>query len=63
LREDFLISSCENDVLLGVNGAYVNSPADVRRAIQAANRFVVFNLVRGDNRIDVRARKSGAQGT
>jgi Do/DeqQ family serine protease len=61
--EAFQLGLRENDVLLGVNGAYVNSPADVRRAIQSANRFVVFNLVRGDNRIDLRARKSGAQGT
>ncbi len=61
--EAFQIGLRENDVLLGINGAYVNSPADVRRAIQSANRFVVFNLVRGDNRIDLRARKSGVQGT
>jgi Do/DeqQ family serine protease len=61
--EAFQLGLRENDVLLGVNGAYVNSPADVRRAIQSANRFVVFNLVRGDNRIDLRARKSGTQGT
>jgi Do/DeqQ family serine protease len=61
--EAYQIGLRENDVLLGVNGAYVNSPAEVRRAIQSANRFVVFNLVRGDNRIDLRARKSGVQGT
>ncbi len=61
--EAFQIGLRDDDVLLGVNGAYVNSPADVRRAIQSASRFVVFNLVRGDNRIDLRARKSGAQGT
>jgi Do/DeqQ family serine protease len=61
--EAFQIGLRENDVLLGINGAYVNSPSDVRRAIQSANRFVVFNLVRGDNRIDLRARKSGTQGT
>ncbi len=61
--EAFQVGLRENDVLLGINGAYVNSPADVRRAIQSATRFVVFNLVRGDNRIDLRARKSGTQGT
>lgn len=61
--EAFQIGLRENDVLLGVNGNYVNSPAEVRRAIQSANRFVVFNLVRGDNRIDLRARKGATQGT
>ncbi len=53
----------ENDILLGVNGAYVQSPEEVRRAIREANRFVVFNLLRGDNRIDLRARKGTSQGT
>ena len=53
----------ENDILLGVNGAYVQSPDEVRRAIREANRFVVFNLLRGDNRIDLRARKGSGQGT
>ena len=53
----------ENDILLGVNGAYVQSPEEVRRAIREANRFVVFNLLRGDNRIDLRARKGSSQGT
>lgn len=61
--EAFQIGLRENDVLLGVNGRYVNSPQDVRNAIREANRFVVFNLIRGDNRIDLRARKSGTQGT
>jgi Do/DeqQ family serine protease len=61
--EAFQIGLRENDVLLGVNGRYVNSPQDVRAAIRDSNRFVVFNLVRGDNRIDLRARKSGTQGT
>ncbi len=60
--EAFQIGLRENDVLLGVNGRYVNSPQDVRNAIRDANRFVVFNLVRGDNRIDLRARKSATQG-
>ena len=53
----------ENDILLGVNGAYVQTPDEVRRAIREATRFVVFNLLRGDNRIDLRARKGGPQGT
>ena len=53
----------DNDILLGVNGAYVQSPEEVRRAIREANRFVVFNLLRGDNRIDLRARKGATQGT
>jgi len=53
----------ENDILLGVNGAYVQSPEEVRRAIREANRYVVFNLLRGDNRIDLRARKGTSQGT
>ena len=53
----------DNDILLGVNGAYVQSPEEVRRAIREANRFVVFNLLRGDNRIDLRARKGASQGT
>ncbi|MEO7279833.1 MAG: Do family serine endopeptidase [Casimicrobium sp.] len=53
----------DNDILLGVNGAYVQSPEDVRRAIREANRFVIFNLLRGDNRIDLRARKGASQGT
>jgi Do/DeqQ family serine protease len=61
--EAFQIGLRENDVLLGVNGRYVNSPQDVRAAIRDSNRFVVFNLVRGDNRIDLRARKSATQGT
>lgn len=61
--EAFQIGLRENDVLLGVNGRYVNSPQDVRNAIRDASRFVVFNLVRGDNRIDLRARKSATQGT
>jgi Do/DeqQ family serine protease len=61
--EAFQIGLRENDVLLGVNGGYVNSPADVRKAIRDANRFVVFNLIRGDNRIDLRARKNNNQGT
>ena len=53
----------DNDILLGVNGVYVQSPDEVRRAIREANRFVVFNLLRGDNRIDLRARKGASQGT
>ena len=53
----------ENDILLGVNGAYVQTPEEVRRAIREANRFVVFNLLRGDNRIDLRARKGATQGS
>ena len=53
----------DNDILLGVNGAYVQSPEEVRRAIRESNRFVVFNLLRGDSRIDLRARKGTAQGT
>jgi Do/DeqQ family serine protease len=53
----------DNDILLGVNGNVVQSPEDVRRAIREASRFVVFNLLRGDNRIDLRARKSAGQGT
>jgi len=61
--EAFQIGLRENDVLLGVNGSYVSSPQDVRRAIREANRFVVFNLLRGDNRIDLRARKGASQGT
>ncbi|TAG78504.1 MAG: Do family serine endopeptidase [Betaproteobacteria bacterium] len=61
--EAFQIGLRENDVLLGVNGRYVNSPQDVRNAIRDASRFVVFNLVRGDSRIDLRARKSTTQGT
>jgi Do/DeqQ family serine protease len=61
--EAFQVGLRENDVLLGVNGRYVNSPQDVRNAIRDANRFVVFNLVRGDNRIDLRARKNAGQGT
>jgi hypothetical protein len=50
-------------VLLGVNGSYVQTPDEVRRAIREANRYVVFNLLRGDNRIDLRARKGATQGT
>jgi Do/DeqQ family serine protease len=61
--EAFQIGLRENDVLLGVNGRYVNSPQDVRAAVRDSNRFVVFNLIRGDNRIDLRARKSASQGT
>jgi serine protease Do/serine protease DegQ len=61
--EAYQIGLRENDVLLGVNGSYVQTPDDVRRAIRDANRFVVFNLLRGDNRIDLRARKGAAQGT
>jgi Do/DeqQ family serine protease len=61
--EAFQIGLRDDDVLLGVNGRYVNSPQDVRNAIREANRFVVFNLVRGDNRIDLRARKGATQGT
>ena len=61
--EAYQVGLRENDILLGVNGAYVQTPDDVRRAIKDSNRFVVFNLVRGDNRIDLRARKSGPQGT
>ena len=53
----------DNDILLGINGNVVQSPEEVRRAIREANRFVVFNLQRGDNRIDLRARKSSGQGT
>ena len=53
----------ENDILLGVNGAYVQTPEEVRRAIREASRFVVFNLLRGDNRIDLRARKGTTQGS
>jgi Do/DeqQ family serine protease len=53
----------DNDILLGINGNVVQSPEEVRRAIREANRFVVFNLLRGDNRIDLRARKSAGQGT
>ena len=34
----------------------------VDRAIRESNRFVVFNLLRGDNRIDLRARKGTSQG-
>jgi Do/DeqQ family serine protease len=61
--EAFQIGLRDDDVLLGVNGRYVNSPQDVRNAIREATRFVVFNLVRGDNRIDLRARKGSTQGT
>jgi Do/DeqQ family serine protease len=53
----------DNDVLLGVNGSVVLTPDEVRRAIRESNRFVVFNLLRGDNRIDLRARKTAGQGT
>ena len=53
----------DNDILLGVNGSVVQSPEEVRRAIREANRFVVFNLLRGDNRIDLRARKGSSSGT
>lgn len=61
--EAYQIGLRENDVLLGVNGNYVQTPDEVRRAIREANRFVVFNLLRGDNRIDLRARKGASQGT
>lgn len=61
--EAYQIGLRENDVLLGVNGSYVQTPDEVRRAIREANRFVVFNLLRGDNRIDLRARKGASQGT
>ena len=61
--EAYQVGLRENDILLGVNGAYVQTPDEVRRAIREANRFVVFNLLRGDNRIDLRARKGGSQGT
>ncbi len=61
--EAYQVGLRENDILLGVNGAFVQTPDDVRRAIKESNRFVVFNLVRGDNRIDLRARKGGPQGT
>ncbi len=61
--EAYQIGLRENDVLLGVNGSYVQTPDEVRRAIREANRFVVFNLLRGDNRIDLRARKGATQGT
>ena len=61
--EAYQVGLRENDILLGVNGAYVQTPDEVRRAIRDANRFVVFNLLRGDNRIDLRARKGGTQGT
>jgi Do/DeqQ family serine protease len=61
--EAFQVGLRENDVLLGINGRYVNTPQDVKNAIRDANRFVVFNLVRGDNRIDLRARKNAGQGT
>lgn len=61
--EAFQIGLRENDVLLGVNGRYTNSPQDVRNAIREANRFVVFTVVRGDSRLELRARKSATQGT
>jgi S1-C subfamily serine protease len=61
--EAYQIGLRDNDILLGINNAYVQSPDDVRRAIREANRFVIFNLQRGDNRIDLRARKSATQGT
>ena len=53
----------DDDLLLGINGNFVNSPQDVRRAIRESGRYVVFNLLRGDNRIDLRARKGSAAGT
>ncbi len=56
--EGWQIGLRENDVLLGINGSYVNSPAEARRAIRESSRFVVFNIVRGDSRIDLRARKT-----
>ena len=61
--EAYQIGLRDNDILLGINNAYVQSPDDVRRAIREANRFVIFNLQRGDNRIDLRARKGATQGT
>jgi S1-C subfamily serine protease len=61
--EAYQVGLRENDILLGVNGAYVQTPDEVRRAIKDSNRFVVFNLIRGDNRIDLRARKGAPQGT
>ena len=61
--EAYQVGLRENDILLGVNGSYVQTPEEVRRAIREASRFVVFNLLRGDNRIDLRARKGGSQGT
>lgn len=60
--EAYQIGLRENDILLGINGNYVSSPQEVRRAIRESNRFVVFNLLRGDNRIDLRARKGTSQG-
>ncbi len=61
--EAYQIGLRDNDILLGINNAYVQTPEDVRRAIREANRFVIFNLQRGDNRIDLRARKGATQGT
>jgi S1-C subfamily serine protease len=61
--EAYQVGLRENDILLGINGAYVQTPDEVRRAIKESNRFVVFNLIRGDNRIDLRARKGAPQGT
>ena len=61
--ESFQVGLRENDVLLGVNGNYVQTPDEVRRAIREARSFIVFNLLRGDNRIDLRARKGTTQGT
>jgi S1-C subfamily serine protease len=61
--EAFQIGLRNDDVLLGVNGRYVNSPQDVRSLIRDANRFVVLTVVRGDSRIELRARKGTSQGT
>jgi Do/DeqQ family serine protease len=61
--EAYQIGLRENDLLLGVNGRYVNSPQDVRSLIRDASRFVVFTVVRGDSRIELRARKGATQGT
>jgi len=58
--EAWQIGLRNDDVLLGINGVYVSTLADVRRAIREANRFVVFNVLRGDTRVDLRARKTGA---
>ncbi|MCX8098240.1 MAG: Do family serine endopeptidase [Casimicrobiaceae bacterium] len=56
--EAWQIGLRDNDVLLGINGYYVSSLSDVRRAIRDSGRVVVFNILRGDTRIDLRARKS-----
>lgn len=61
--EAYQIGLRDNDILLGVNSAYVSSPEDVRRSLHEASRQIVFHVLRGDSRIDLRARKSAGLGT